>query len=352
MKINPFQQFDLARDPYWTDVTFDAGNDKLFEGVIENLSAEFDRAVATSHLLRFLGVYADTARQLLAKAEGVEPLRFILISALGRLVSTHDFLCRRTRSTLNENLPSLRGWTIDPQMVKAAREQAARMALNGVYLEDVDLSAMPEFKRWLMDTVRPVISEYVGSPAIMPWAQIRQADASIHGNEWQSYYAQHAYGYFHYDELAYSLPTVVYLEDVDEGCGPFSYVEGGDKLPQNHVLRALHQAVGHDLNNNPVEPEARKFIGALPAALRGGDLLGTLAGPLPFKERDVIVATGKAGQVSLFEGFVLPHAGGHPKTKSRRAMFIAFRYPFKKYADIKANLAQKYMEFALSGYGK
>ncbi len=349
MVINPFQQFDLARDPYWTDVTFDPRNDSLFDGVIENLSVEFERAVAQRNLFRFVRVYADTSRRLLAKAQGVESLRFILIKALGRLVGTHDFLCRHTRSTLNENRPSLRGWTIDPEMVKTAREQAARMARNGVYLEDVDLSAMPEFKKWLMETVKPVISEYVGSPAILPWAQIRQADASIHGGDWQSYYSQHPYGYFHYDEYAYSLPTIVYLEDVDEECGPFSYVEGGDKLPQNHVLRAFHQAVGHDLKNNPVEPEARKFIGMLPAAIRGGDLLGALAGPLPFTDREVIQATGKAGQVSLFEGFVLPHAGGHPKTKSRRAMFIAFRYPTKKYADIKASLAQKYMEFALPG---
>ena len=80
-------------------------------------------------------------------------------------------------------------------------------------------------------------------------------------------------------------------------------------------------------------------------------------------ETDAVIVG--AGPVGLFQAFqlglqdirshiidALPHAGGHPKTKSRRAMFIAFRYPAKKYADIKASLAQKYMEFALPGDGK
>jgi hypothetical protein len=345
---HPFQQFNLPDDPYWKDVTFDPRDDGLFSGEVEELEALFQRAVREGGLLGFIRSYAAIAKRLLKKSLGPEIVRPVLINALGRLVTYHYFLTRRTRSNLNENIPSLRGWTVEPRMIEAAREQAARMEREGVAVEDVDLEKLPELKNWLMDTVRPVISGYVGIAAIKPWAQIRYADAATHGDGWQNYYKQHPYGYFHFDEFCYSIPTIIYLEDVDEECGPFSYVEGGDKMKQNYVLRAFHQAVGHDMAINPVLDEDRQAIGKFPDVFRGTDLVGTMTGPAPFENHEVKLATGKAGQVSMFEGFMLPHAGGHPKTKSRKALFVAFRYPGKRIGDWSSMMAEKYLSFVLS----
>jgi hypothetical protein len=119
-------------------------------------------------------------------------------------------------------------------------------------------------------------------------------------------------------------------------------VDGSDKLPQNYVLRALHQAVGHHCKINPIKPAERALIGRLPGPLRGGDLVGAFTGPAPFEASNVRLATGQAGQVSLFEGFRLTHAGGHPKTKSRKALFVAFRYPTKRIDDVFGWMAGQY----------
>ena len=344
---HPFQQFNLPNDPYWKDVTFDPRDDGLFSGEVEELEERFQRAVTNGGMLGFIRAYASISKRLLKKSKAPEIVRPVLINALGRLVTYHYFLTRRTRSNLNENIPSLRGWTVDPSMIQAIREQAARMGREKVSVEDVDLEKSKELKSWLMETVRPIISGYVGISTIKPWAQIRYADAATQSDGWQNYYKQHPYGYFHFDEFCYSIPTIIYLEDVDEECGPFSYVEGGDKMKQSYVLRAFHQAVGHDMAINPVLEKDRQVIGKLPDMFRGTDLVGTMTGPAPFENNKVKLATGKAGQVSMFEGFMLPHAGGHPKTKSRKALFIAFRYPGKKIGDWQARAAEKYLSYLL-----
>lgn len=344
---NHFQLFDLENSGFWKDVAFEKHDDQFFSEQIIKLSALFDQVVTEGGLISFAREYVRCSRLMLQKSQERELVRQILVDGLRRLVMTHRFLARRTRNNLNEPGVSVRHWAVDMRMIQAAREQASLMEQQNIMVQDFDLDQAPDFKKWLMDTVQPVIASYVGAPVIKPWAQIRYADAARHGHEWNSIYERHAYGYFHFDELWYALPTIVYLDDVDEECGPFSYVDGSDKLPQNYVLRALHQAVGHHCKINPIRLNERALMGRLPGPLRGGDLVGAFADPAPFEVSDVRLATGAAGTVSLFEGFRLTHAGGHPKAKSRKALFVAFRYPTKKIDGICAWMAKKYAHHAI-----
>lgn len=344
LTLNPFQKFDLENSDYWKDVTFLKHDDNFFAEQIIELSTLFDEAVREGRGRCFVEKYIRNACLMLEKAQERELVRQILIDGLRRLAMSYRFLKRKTRSNLNEPRVSVRHWEVDVQMLKAARDEAAAMEQANIEAQDFDLDRVPEFKKWLADTIQPIISSYIGSAAIKPWAQIRYADAARHAIGWSSMYDRHEFGYFHFDEFCYSMPTIVYLDDVDEECGPFSYVDGSDKLPQNYVLRALHQAVGHHCRINPLKPAERTRIGRLPSALRGGDLVGSFAGPMPFEENNTKLATGDAGLVSLFEGFRLTHAGGHPKTKSRKALFVAYRYPIKRVDDIYGWAGQKYAQ--------
>src|SRR5262249_43286865 len=154
-------------------------------------------------------------------------------------------------------------------------------------------------KDWVMKTIYPILRDYVGSAVVKPWAHIRYADASKHGADWVHIYRGHPFTYYHLDEFMYSMPLIIYLNDVEDTTGPFTYVEGSDKIKQNWVMRAFHQAVCHGLKIQTHNDAERKTIGTLPSVFRGGDLVGTFAGQEPFAQFNVVRVTGPAGTALL-----------------------------------------------------
>ncbi|MEE3330740.1 MAG: hypothetical protein VX246_07710, partial [Myxococcota bacterium] len=245
----------------------------------------------------------------------------------------------KTRSSF-ETETSICSWDLDPELVRQAAEAAAVQERDAVARRDYDLASDPDLRAWLMANVRPVIEEYVGCRAIEPWGVIRYANASGEGEPWPSYEAKHAYEEFHFDELCYMQRIILYLNDVDEGCGPFLYVDGSDRMEQNLVVRTFHQAVdacGFDFYTEA----GRRSLARLPGLFRGSDIVGRHTGPGPFESSRLVQATGPAGRLILFDGFQLVHAGGFPATATRKALFIAFRFPRKKVGDLAATAVRR-----------
>jgi hypothetical protein len=268
--------------------------------------------------------------------------RSVLFPLLGHslvyLIHYFYFLRLRTRPFLCER-NSVYSWMMDPDLIARAREAAAVMERENIETQDYNLNDDRALKAWLVKNIQPILQDYVGFTVGWPWAHIRYADATRHGKAWAFRYKQHPYGNFHFDQVCYSLPVIIYLDEVDEGCGPFTYVDGADKMPQNPVVRAYHQALYHDCKICCYEDAHLRAIGKLPSVFRGGDLIGSYTGPKPFESHRVVELTGSTGHTVLFEGFQLLHSGGHPKTGSRKALFVAFRFPRKKFGDFVARAA-------------
>lgn len=335
---HPFQRFDLERDPSFVGISFRNDDNAFYEDRATHLRSAFDEAVRRGKLFGFVKEYTDLAREMAARASERTLITKMLNNALVRLVTYYFFLRLRTREHFNPSA-SVYSWVLERRLLIKARAAADAMQRDNIETCDYDLRSDRPLHAWLMENVRPIIQDYVGFHVDWPHAHIRYADAKRHGQGWTYHYRQHPYGYFHFDEICYSLPIIVYLDDVDAECGPFSYVEGSDKMQQNFILRALHQALWHHCGIHYHELAHKQAVAQLPAIFRGGDLLGAYAGPRPFEAQRIVQVVGPAGQTTLFEGFMLVHAGGHPKAGARKALFFAFRFPRKKVADLAARAA-------------
>jgi hypothetical protein len=273
-------------------------------------------------------------------------MRKLLENALFRLVHYYLFVRRRTRPYLAEK-GSAHTWQLDPKIIAKAQAAAAQQERDNETARDYDLDRDPELKKWVMENVHPIVQSYVGSPVIRPWAHIRYADADRHGNDWAHIYRAHPFAYYHLDEMLYSIPLIIYLTDVEENTGAFSYVEGSDKIEQNWVVRSFYQAVCHGQQIQTHKESDLITIGSLPSVFRGGDLVGAFTGPEPFANSHVVRVTGPAGTALISDGFQLVHAGGHPKAGARKALFVAFRYPQKRIGDFAGRAAAAYYRFRL-----
>lgn len=343
---HPFQQVDLERHPAWQGIGFHNSDNEFFEHQTRNLEAAFQDAVERNSLTPFVMEYIHRSAQMLGKVSDRTVLFPLLENSLMRLVTYFFFLRLRTRQSLCQD-KSAYSWLIDRDLLSKACAAADVMQRDNIEVQDYSLNADRPLKAWMTENIQPIIREYVGFSIGWPWAHIRYADSAKHGKGWQFLYQQHPYGYFHLDEVCYSLPVIVYLDTVDETCGPFSYVEGTDKLPQHALLRAYHQALYHHCKILCHEENHRRMIASLPSVFRGGDLIGHYTGPAPFEGRRIVAVTGPAGKATLFEGFRLVHAGGHPTAGGRKALFIAFRFPRKKIGDLVARASRLLMRYRL-----
>ena len=335
LTTHQFQVYDFEHLADWQGVEFWNADNAYFEERTRELDIAFQGAVESGELLRFVRTYTDISIEMLQRAKSLPLLVPLLQNALVRLINYYHFLRLRTRPFLCEH-ESVSSWQLEESLIAKARDVAAEMESHNVEVQDYDLGTDPAMKKWLTTNIQPILRNYVGSPVIWPWAHIRYADAARHGNEWEYIYRQHRYAYFHFDEVCYSLPFIIYLSDVSEASGPFSYVDQTDKMPQNLLLRSYHQALWHGCKITCHKESDRRTLASLPRVFRGGDLIGSIAGPQPFASHKIVPCTGPAGTAVLFEGFQLLHAGGHPASGSRKALFVAFRFPRNKLAQLVA----------------
>ena len=329
--LHPFQQNDLTRDPRWRNIDFSDSQNSFFEEQTNALDLEFRNALTRGSMRPFVKQYLAVTERMLQHSNQGPALLEVFPNALERLVRYFDYLRLRSREHLDENRSVLR-WQLDADTVRRAQDAAALQEREVIARKPYDLRSDPKLRAWLMREVRPVIEEYVGVRICMPVAEIRFASSTREGEPWPENEPLHPYEEFHFDELCYMQRMILYLNDVDECCGPYTYVDGSDRLEQNFVLRAFHQAVDRTKMDFYNEVDRQRF-GHLPASFRGSDIVGRFAGPQPFTAQTLVQATGPAGQLILFDGFQLVHAGGFPEQGKRKAMFISFRYPRKKLAD-------------------
>lgn len=125
----------------------------------------------------------------------------------------------------------------------------------------------------------------------------------------------------HFDEKK-GLTSIVYLSDVDERSGCFSYLEDSHLLRQSLTIRTFHETIANDLRIATAE-EAKQH--GIPESLFGTLDYGQ---NLPAAKREVAKKylfkhTGPAGTSISFTGNTLLHGGGWPINGERVAMFLA-----------------------------
>jgi hypothetical protein len=125
----------------------------------------------------------------------------------------------------------------------------------------------------------------------------------------------------HLDEKK-GITSIVYLTDVNEKSGCFSYLEGSHQLKQSLTIRTFHETLDNDLGINSPE-QARQH--GIPA-----ELAGTLeyaknfpSEKLKIAEQYVVKVVGPAGTAVSFTGNTLIHGGGWPIAGERVAVFIS-----------------------------
>jgi hypothetical protein len=119
------------------------------------------------------------------------------------------------------------------------------------------------------------------------------------------------------------ITTIVYLTDVSETSGCFSYLDGSHLIPQSPILRALQEVICFDLG---LRHRVDVLKGGLPACFCGSSF--TVWEPMPAEKRQIARQyltkhTGPAGTSITFVGNMLVHSGGFPIQGERVALFIA-----------------------------
>jgi hypothetical protein len=339
--LHPCQHFNLEELPNWSELRFNNEGTQSNEEAANGIELAFQGALRERGLGKFLTVYFERAREILDRSGWDSFVYEILGEALSRMVGYYVFLVRRSRSHLAMEGSSV-VWRIEPSLMERARALADDVVANGQSVSPYyKLSEDRRLYRWVHENVRPVIESYVGSRAIAPHAHIRAVSAAAFGDTWEHLYAGNPYGYFHWDESCYSIPLIVYLDDVQVDDGPYSYVEGSDKLQRNFTIRAFTQAISCKLLvTNDFGDAYRKKIAALPRIFRGGEMVGAHLPASLFQEQAIRRMVGAAGTAVLSDGFSLVHAGGHPTNGRRRALFIAHRFPRKKLADTFSSISR------------
>jgi hypothetical protein len=123
---------------------------------------------------------------------------------------------------------------------------------------------------------------------------------------------------FHNDEYK-GISTIVYLGDVTDENGAFSYIEGSHEVKRSLILSAIHQCVEFDML--VTTPEA---LASFPLEFRGSMGIGN------FLEDDKVrtvlefsrVVEGPVGTFVTFNGQYVLHRGGKPLSGTRTAAFL------------------------------
>ncbi|HEX3695650.1 MAG TPA: hypothetical protein VH374_09685 [Polyangia bacterium] len=175
-------------------------------------------------------------------------------------------------------------------------------------------------------------------------------ELSPHDNDWwHSRYedagltAPSPAAYFHNDESRDAYKAIIYLDDVDDQRGPFSYVPSSYAMERPRFEWVVARATLTTLASNEIrrtmtdlKPSrgvfssrvARQFFGMLPARLRLNSHLGfdvlegsTQAAALAAGEVKMLAP---AGHVIVFDGGRLLHRGGMVRTGTRAALQVVF----------------------------
>lgn len=338
---NPFQTFPIESFAYCKDVAFDNDENEAFEDDVRDLEREFEQTVQDGNYKRFIGRYTSLSVEMLKRTKSASILKPVLEDALVRLIVFLNYRRMRSRAHFAET-DSVHVFNFDTKVLTHARAQTDKMEQLGIKNMEYDLSQSPEIKSWVRKTLQPMIEEYVGFKIVSPGAETRFADSKMHAEGWEDAYRHHDYGNYHLDQSCYAFPLIIYLDDVSEKDGPFTYVDRSDKYPQNYILRALHQALTFRSKIGGLNDSDFKLLGKLPSVFRGGDLVGAFTGPSPFERSKIVNFTGPAGKAVLFQGFHLVHSGGHPTGGRRRSLFVNFRYPRFKAVETAGKAAAMY----------
>jgi hypothetical protein len=198
--------------------------------------------------------------------------------------------------------------------------------------------------------LRKLAESYIGKPMEFHYAAL---DHAHDGQDWyQSCYGDKGINtaktvYMHFDADCDIIKAMLYLKDVEDRDGPFSFVTGSHHWERPRFATAVQR--GFDAASNEEFPltedrldylsgyyrprfklaEYRRNHLSLPAALRGSTHFGDdlldgshLSSALLEQEH---VFTGPAGTVVMFDGSHGIHRGGQTKEGSRWAVQIAFR---------------------------
>lgn len=159
----------------------------------------------------------------------------------------------------------------------------------------------PFFEFYLSDKILYICSEYLG---YLPQLNLLAVEKTIPTEDLNS--PQHSQKWHRDPEEKRTIKVFIYVNDVDETKGPFTYIKGSQPSGNSPYARIFPQALPH---------------GSYPDAAR----IVTLVDP-----EDYVAAIGKAGTV-IFCDTAGIHRGGLAKS-GERIMSTAF-YPSKKWSE-------------------
>lgn len=306
---------------------------QIFEELTQELEDAFRKTVDDGKLRRFRKQYNNIVRALVEQSRDEPNLRSVIDYAFRRLITIYCYLRQRKKSVLTflQGDSSVVKWKLEQGLLTRAIDQANRMQQTGVSHQEFDLKSTPNLLGWIRENYWPLVHRFSGLAALpITNAHIRCISYARHGDGYRHRFRYHRFGNHHYDEDVYSLPLIVYLSDVSQGCGPFEYLSAADKYSNNYVLRAFHQAVNHDCQLSSLEARNFSAIGRLPSVFRGGDVVGNLYPQIEFEKAGPVLVTGGIGTAVMFDGFNVIHSGGFPTEGCRKSLFINFRFPVAK----------------------
>ena len=130
----------------------------------------------------------------------------------------------------------------------------------------------------------------------------------------------------HYDSPIGIMKCVLYLDDIDEGQGPFRYVPGSHRWETDLLPRLSAKANGYA--NDLSTPLEREVFAKLPSALRHYSHLGyNIVDEHPLSEQllslEEMQTSDRAGHLVMFDPFGL-HRGGQCRTGDRTCIQLVF----------------------------
>lgn len=340
---NPFQLFKPEGLPYFQGISFNDDHNEFFLDSVREMREAFTLAVENGKYWEFVKAYADLTAKMLSVRQDKTTLYALFDDALWRLVVYIFHLRARSRAHFCEH-GSVCEFELDKAMLADARAQVDHMEGHGEKTRHYDLNRAPGLKQWVTKSLQPIIEDYIGYRVVSPGGELRYANSQLHMQDWKEI-RLHQYSNFHYDQFIVAYPMAIYLDDVGESSGPFSYVDGSDKLPLDYVSRALHSALTFRCNIGGMSDDDFSVIGALPSVFRGGDLVGAYAGLEAFERSRIVAVKGSIGSGVLFNGFHLVHSGGKPLSGKRKSMFVYFKYPMHKVWQMYGRGAARYWKY-------
>jgi ectoine hydroxylase-related dioxygenase (phytanoyl-CoA dioxygenase family) len=130
----------------------------------------------------------------------------------------------------------------------------------------------------------------------------------------------------HFDSFAGTAKCILYLDDVDEGQGPFSYVPGSHRWECALLPRVAAEASSYA--NDFTTPLKREAFAKLPPAIRHDAQLGYhIMDEHPLSkqllEQEELQTSSRAGHLIVFDPSGL-HRGGQCRTGNRICVALVF----------------------------